>query len=150
MRMRKKKNRDARMERCQAVWVREPALLRGHWRERFRPGCELRLEIGCGKGAFTVKTAQNEPDVFLVGLERSPDAALIAMERAIEAGLTNVAFVCGDAAYLSDLFAPGEVDRIYLNFSDPCSISLWRSSLPLASPCLRSPTTSTPKGSAAL
>lgn len=119
MRMRKKKNRDARMERCQAVWVREPALLRGHWRERFRPGCELRLEIGCGKGAFTVKTAQNEPDVFLVGLERSPDAALIAMERAIEAGLTNVAFVCGDAAYLSDLFAPGEVDRIYLNFSDP-------------------------------
>lgn len=89
MRMRKKKNRDARMERCQAVWVREPALLRGHWRERFRPGCELRLEIGCGKGAFTVKTAQNEPDVFLVGLERSPDAALIAMERAIEAGLTT-------------------------------------------------------------
>ncbi len=119
MRMRKKKNLIPRMERCEALLVRDPFALRGHWRDRFRPGCELRLELGCGKGRFTVETAAQEPDVCFVALERVPDAMIIAMERAKERGLTNVVFVCGDAAQLEDMFAPGEVDRVYINFCDP-------------------------------
>lgn len=119
MRMRKKKNLLPRMERCEDILVRDPFQMRGHWRERFRPDCELRLEIGCGKGRFTVETAAAEPDVFFVAVERVPDAMVIAMERAKGLGLTNVAFVCGDAAQLEEMFAPGEVDRIYINFCDP-------------------------------
>lgn len=119
MRMRKKKNLAPRMERCEDLWIREPEQYKGKWRTLGKPGCELRLELGCGKGGFTVRTAQAEPDVLLIAVERVPDAMVIAMERAREMGLRNVFFVDGDAALLPDYFEPGEVDRIYLNFSDP-------------------------------
>jgi tRNA (guanine-N7-)-methyltransferase len=117
--MRKKKNLAPRMDRCQELLIREPEAYRGKWRALLNDGCELRLELGCGKGGFTVKTAQAEPEVLLVAVERVPDAMVIAMERARELGLRNVFFVDADAARLPEYFAPGEVDRIYLNFSDP-------------------------------
>lgn len=80
---------------------------------------ELRVELGCGKGRFTVNTAKNEPDVLLIAVEKVPDAMVIAMERAKNEGLTNVFFVVGDAASLPEMFAAEEVDRIYINFCDP-------------------------------
>ncbi len=119
MRMRKKKNLAPRMERCGALLIAAPEEHRGRWRQLHQAGGELRLELGCGKGTFTVKTAQAEPDVLLIAVERVPDAMVIAMERARELELPNVFFVDGDAARLPEYFAPGEVDRIYLNFSDP-------------------------------
>lgn len=119
MRMRKKKNLAPRMERCEACWIRDPVEYKGRWRE-LMPECkQLHLELGCGKGGFTVKTAQANPDVLMIAVERVPDAMVIAMERACELGLTNVFFVDADAAKLPDYFEAGEVDQIYLNFSDP-------------------------------
>jgi len=119
MRMRKKKNLIPRMERCDSCWIRDPKEYKGKWRE-LMPVCrELRLELGCGKGGFTVNTAQAEPDVLVIAVERVPDAMVIAMERAKEMELTNVFFVDADAALLPDYFEPGEVDLVYLNFSDP-------------------------------
>lgn len=119
MRMRKKKNLAPRMERCDEFWIREPEEYKGKWRA-LMPNCrELRLELGCGKGGFTVKTAQAEPDVLIIAVERVPDAMVIAMERAEQMELQNVYFVDADADRLPDYFEPGEVDRIYLNFSDP-------------------------------
>lgn len=122
MRMRKKKNLAPRMERCDDLWIREPEGYKGKWRT-LMPDCrELRLELGCGKGGFTVKTAQAEPDVLFIAVERVPDAMVIAMERAEQAELSNVYFVDADAARLPEYFEPGEVDRIYLNFSDPVAL----------------------------
>lgn len=119
MRMRKKKNLVPRMERCDELWIRGPEEFKGKWRE-LMPDCrQLRLELGCGKGGFTVGTAQAEPDVLIIAVERVPDAMVIAMERAKEMGLKNVFFVDADAARLPDYFECGEVDLIYLNFSDP-------------------------------
>ena len=63
--------------------------------------------------------AAGEPDVLLIAVEKVPDAMVVAMERVTEAGLKNVFFVDGDAALLPDMFAPGEVDRLYINFCDP-------------------------------
>ena len=119
VRMRRKKNRGPRMERCAAVWEKDPYAARGRWRERFREDCPLYLELGCGKGRFTVETAAACPDALFVAVERVPDALLLAMERAVERGLDNVVFVCDDAARLEEMFAPGEVDRMYINFCDP-------------------------------
>lgn len=119
MRMRKKKNLGPRMERCSDIWVRDPYAWKGKWRELFHAGCQLRLEIGCGKGRFTAETAASEPDVLFIAVEKVPDAMVIAMERVKALGLTNVRFVCDDAARLSDMFTPGEVDRMYINFCDP-------------------------------
>ena len=93
--------------------------MRGHWRELMPDARELRVELGCGKGRFTVGTAQAEPDVLLIAVEKVPDAMVVAMERAQAAGLHNVFFVVGDAALLPDMFAPAEVDRLYINFCDP-------------------------------
>ena len=119
MRMRKKKNLLPRMEACGALLVADPRALRGRWRELLPDARELRVELGCGKGRFTAETAAAEPDVLLIAVEKVPDAMVVAMERARDAGLHNVFFVDGDAACLPDFFAPGEVDRIYINFCDP-------------------------------
>ena len=122
MRMRKKPNLGPRMERCARILLptfEEEAPQRGHWRELMPEAKELHLELGCGKGRFTVETAAQNPDVLFIAVERVPDAMVIAMERAMEMGLTNVFFMDNDAARLPLIFAPGEVDRIYVNFCDP-------------------------------
>lgn len=119
MRMRKKKNLIPRMERCGAVHVKDGPSMRGRWRELMPGAKALYLELGCGKGRFTVETARQNPEVLFIAVEKVADAQVVAMERAMEAELRNVFFLVGDAASLPELFAPGEVDRIFINFCDP-------------------------------
>jgi tRNA (guanine-N7-)-methyltransferase len=119
MRMRKKKNLGPRLARCAPVLVSGPQAYRGRWRELFGSDAPLRLEIGCGKGRFALETARREPGVNLVAVEREEGALVMAAEKAMEAQLPNLRFLSFDAAQLGDVFAPGEVDLIYLNFSDP-------------------------------
>ena len=119
MRMRKKKNLLPRMEACRACQVQDPFAMRGHWRELMPEAKEIRLELGCGKGRFTAGTAAAEPDVLLIAVEKVPDAMVVAMERCRDEDLRNVFFIDADAALLPDMFAPAEVDRLYINFCDP-------------------------------
>lgn len=119
MRMRKKKNLHPRMEACGDCWIRRPEELRGHWRELYPQAKNLEVELGCGKGRFTAGTAKAQPDTLLIAVEKVPDAMVVAMERAMDEGLQNVFFIDADAAWLPELFAPGEVARIYINFCDP-------------------------------
>lgn len=119
MRMRRKKNLVPRMERCAQWLISDPQALRGNWRSLLPGAKELRIELGCGKGRFTCQTAAAAPEVLFVAVERVPDAMVIAMERAKAAGLNNVFFIDADVARLTEFFAPGEVERIYLNFCDP-------------------------------
>ena len=119
MRMRKKPNLVPRMERCAATLITDPEALRGRWLEHFPGHQALHLELGCGKGRFTADTAAQNPDIFLAAIEKVPDAMVVGMERVTERGLENVRFLDRDAANLLDMFAPGEVSRIYINFPDP-------------------------------
>lgn len=119
MRMRKKKNLGPRMERVSALLAADPCARRGMWRTYLPSARELRLEIGCGKGTFTVETARRHPDVLFVAVERVADALVMGMEKAQAEGVGNVIFVCGDASRLGEMFAPGEVDLLYINFPDP-------------------------------
>ncbi|MDR4033037.1 tRNA (guanosine(46)-N7)-methyltransferase TrmB [Dysosmobacter sp.] len=119
MRMRKKKNLIPRMERCGDRLIREPYSMPGKWRELMPQARELRLELGCGKGRFTAGTAAAEPDVLFIAVERVPDAMVMAMERCAAQGLTNVFFIDANADQLPLFFAPGEADRVYINFCDP-------------------------------
>ena len=107
MRMRKKKNCAARMERCSEIWVREPEKFRGRWNEVFGNDNPIHIEIGCGKGAFVTGMAKLYPNVNFVAVEKVEDVIVMAMEKAMAAGLRNVKFTDMDA------------ERIYLNFSDP-------------------------------
>lgn len=117
--MRKKKNLAARMERCAAYLIQDPCERRGAWRALLPEAREVRVELGCGKGRFTAETAAAEPDVLFLAVERVPDAMVVAMERAAREGLRNVFFLDADASRLPEFFAPGEVDRLYINFCDP-------------------------------
>ena len=119
MRMRKKPNLVPRMEACSDIWIRNPEELRGKWRELYPEARELRLEVGCGKGKFTAETAAAEPDILLVAMERVPEAMVMAMEKVKNLGLHNVFFIGEDVARAAELFAPSEVDLLYINFCDP-------------------------------
>lgn len=119
MRMRKKKNLIPRIERCADQLIRDPYDHRGRWRELMPGARALHLELGCGKGRFTAGMAALEPDVLFIAIERVPDAMVVAMERCAGAGLSNVFFIDANADQLPAFFAPGEADRIYINFCDP-------------------------------
>lgn len=119
MRMRKKKNLDGRFAACSAVMAHEPQAKRGAWRALFGMDAPLHLEIGCGKGRFAIEMARRNPGICFVAVEREPGALIMAAEQCAAQPLPNLRFFCIDAAQLGDCFAQGEVDRIYLNFSDP-------------------------------
>jgi len=107
------------MERCAHVKVDNPFDFAGSWRDAFPGFSELHVELGCGKGRFTAETAASEKGALLVAVERVPDAMVVAMERVCARELPNVRFIDMDAARITDMFAPGEVQRIYINFCDP-------------------------------
>ena len=118
MRMRRKPNLAARTERCSHIVIPEPELYRGRWLDEFGFS-GLHVEIGCGKGRFTIDAAKSEPEALLVALEKSDNVMVIALERTVAEDLQNVRFINEFADYLIDYFAPGEVSRIYINFCDP-------------------------------
>ena len=119
MRMRKMKNLEPRMERCAAYRIAEPQEKKGQWRS-LKPDCTaLWVEVGCGKGKFTAETAQANPDVLLIAVERCREAMVVAMEKARDMGLTNVYYIDMDVAEIENIFAPGEIDRLFINFPDP-------------------------------
>lgn len=121
MRMRKKKNLEPRMAACGDYLVQKPEEVRGLWRQRFGAGTGtvLNLEIGCGKGGFVTEMARQNPEQLFLAVEKVEDALVLALEKARELELKNVLFLSYDAAQLGEVLAEGEVDRLYLNFSDP-------------------------------
>lgn len=119
MRMRRMRNLEPRMEKCAAYRIEEPAQHKGTWRNLKPDATALWVEVGCGKGKFTAETAQANPDVLLIAVERCREAMVIAMEKAKSLGLTNVFYIDMDVAAIEDIFAAGEIDRLFINFPDP-------------------------------
>lgn len=119
MRMRKKKNIDARWERCADLIIENGEDFKGVWAKRFGNDNPIHIEIGCGKGGFVTGMALKYPDVNFIAIEKVRDVMVMAMEKAIGAGLSNVLFMDMDAEKIEDVFEKGEIKRIYLNFSDP-------------------------------
>lgn len=119
MRMRKKKNCDIRLEKSGSLWIRNPEEYKGKWREEFGNNNPVHLEIGCGKGKFICEMAQKYPDINFIAIEVVKDVMVIAMEKAEPLEIQNLRFIIADAANLTEYFEKGEVNRIYLNFSDP-------------------------------
>ena len=119
MRMRRMKNLQPRMEACGDYRIAEPAAYKGKWRSLMPEYSALWVEVGCGKGKFTAETAQANPDVLLIAVERCREAMVVAMEKAQGMGLKNVFFIDMDVANIEDIFERGEMDRLFINFPDP-------------------------------
>ena len=124
MRMRKKKNGAARLDACSELLLGNidspmtaPAEALG------MAGGEVFLEIGAGKGGFAVKMAERHRNAAYFAMERVSDCVVLAAEKAKanEPEIKNLRFITDTADNLTRLFAPGTVDRIFLNFSDPWS-----------------------------
>lgn len=106
--------------------VNDPEAHKGSWSRDFFDNKPLRIEIGMGKGRFIVSMAQRDRDYGYIGLERYSSVLFRGLQKldelaeSSEAGAPdNVRFLCVDAGDIENIFAPGEIDGIYLNFSDP-------------------------------
>ncbi|MBQ9543552.1 MAG: tRNA (guanosine(46)-N7)-methyltransferase TrmB [Clostridia bacterium] len=124
--MRKKKHLDDRLEACSSLLTEAGEEKQGKWSDFFasrrsdgRGDLPVRAEIGCGKGAFAVGMAQKYPDVNFVAVERVPDVIMLATEKAKASGVENLIFILGDASGVTGSFGDGEIEKVYLNFSDP-------------------------------
>lgn len=104
------------------VAIKNEREYKGKWRELFGNDNPLHIEIGMGKGQFLLTLAKQNPDINYIGVERYSSVLLRALEKYETeefAGLKNIRFICMDANDIAEVFAPAEVDKIYLNFSDP-------------------------------
>lgn len=99
--------------------VNEPSEYRGKWLELFENNNPLHVEIGTGKGLFLMTLAEQNPDINYIGIEKFSSVLIRAIEKQRELALPNLYFIRMDAENIEEVFGEGEVDRIYLNFSDP-------------------------------
>ncbi len=125
MRMRKKKNGEARLLACASVLLDKPAEpMTNPASAMDRQGGEVFLEIGAGKGGFAAEMSKRNPKASYFAMERVSDCVVLAAELAIRTAgerENNLRFIVDTADNLLDYFARGTVDRIFLNFSDPWS-----------------------------
>ena len=99
--------------------VQHPEHWRGRWRERFGNDHPIHIEIGMGKGRFVTEMARLHPEVNYIGIELQTSVVVVALDKVIAADLPNVQLLHVHGGDVTDFFAPAEVARIYLNFSDP-------------------------------
>jgi len=118
MRRRKLKDGVERLLTHREWLVEEPEKHQGMWNE-ITEDKKIHLEIGMGKGQFITTLAKDNPEVFYVGLEIKEEVLLRGVEKALDKELDNVRLLWKNAEHLDQFFGREEVDRIYLNFSDP-------------------------------
>ncbi len=94
--------------------------MQGHWKERcFGNSNPVVLELGCGKGEYTVGLAKLFPDVNFIGVDIKGARMWTGAKQALEEKIGNAAFLRTNIEIIDRFFAPGEVDAIWLTFSDP-------------------------------
>ena len=99
--------------------IHDPQEQKGKWAEAFGRKGPLHIEIGTGKGRFLMELAALHPEIDYIGIEKYSSVLLRAIQKMEERELPNVRFIRMDAEEITEVFGPGEADRIYLNFSDP-------------------------------
>lgn len=99
--------------------VHEPEQFKGKWNQIFENDHPIQAEIGMGKGKFIMEMARLHPEINYIGIEKYSSVLLRAIQKMEEEELPNIKFIRMDAEDITDVFAPEELDKIYLNFSDP-------------------------------
>lgn len=94
--------------------------LKGRWREDFFGNANpIVLELGCGRGEYTVALGERFPDKNFIGIDIKGARMWRGAKTAIEHGMTNVAFVRTRIEFINSFFSPDEVDEIWITFPDP-------------------------------
>ena len=118
MRLRNITGADEVIEKSEYV-IKEPEKMKGNWKTVMKQPAPLHIEIGMGKGRFLMDMAKQNPDIFYIGIEKYSSVLLRAVQKMEETPLDNLRFILMDAKEIESVFDKEEVERIYLNFSDP-------------------------------
>lgn len=119
MRLRNKPWAKDRLESYPQYVVSNPESYKGNWTEVFGNDQPIHIEIGTGKGRFITEMAKANPHINYIGIEVYKSVIVIALDRLIEEDLPNLRLMNVNAVELQNYFAKGDVDQVYLNFSDP-------------------------------
>jgi tRNA (guanine-N7-)-methyltransferase len=118
MRLRHNPKADIAVENSEYV-EQNPKSRKGHWGELFENDNPTHIEIGMGKGQFLMTLASQNPNINYVGIERVPTVLYKALKKQEELKLPNLRLMAFNADEINEVFEKDEVERIYLNFSDP-------------------------------
>ncbi len=99
--------------------IHEPQELKGKWHEVFGNDNPIHVEIGMGKGKFIVEMAKLYPDINYIGIEKFSSVLVRGIQKMQQEPLPNLYFIRMEAEEITEVFAAGEIAKIYLNFSDP-------------------------------
>lgn len=99
--------------------VHEPEKKKGEWQQVFGNDRPVHIEVGMGKGRFIYEMAKLHSDINYIGIEKYSSVLLRAIQKMEAEPLSNLLFIRMDAESITEVFGENEVDRIYLNFSDP-------------------------------
>lgn len=127
MRLRGRKGIRESLERQQDLIVLDGKSLKGQWASYFGNDKPIHVELGMGKGRFISELSARNPDVNFIGVDMYDELLRRAAEKARLAhggleegeGIPNLALLLCNIEYILDVFEAGEIERIYLNFSDP-------------------------------
>lgn len=118
MRLRKDKNAEQTIEENSSLVIKDTKANVGNWKKLYNKE-KVYLEIGMGKGKFVTENALKNPDVLYIGLEREATVVVKALKKIKDLNISNLVLMNEDATLIKDFFSKGEIDKIYLNFSDP-------------------------------
>lgn len=99
--------------------VQDPKIEKNKWKRKFKNDNAIHIEIGMGKGKFITSLAKLNPETNYIGIEKYSSVLIRALEKQEEEQLSNVLFIRMDAEEILDVFGKEEIEKIYLNFSDP-------------------------------
>lgn len=116
MRQRNVKNKKEIINNCSLI-VQEPCIFKGKWHDVFKNDNPIYIEIGMGKGDFILNNATLYPNINFIGIEKFDSIMALAIKK-IPESIPNLRLIRMDALNISDVFDK-EIDKIYLNFSDP-------------------------------
>ncbi len=119
MRLRHKPGAADQIKQYAHYVISNPTEQKGKWKQVFEKEQQLHIEVGTGRGRFMVEMAKANPHINYIGIEKYTSVVSDALDKLIEAEVPNLKLLNVDAGKLTDFFEDGEVDRVYLNFSDP-------------------------------
>ncbi|WP_347096010.1 tRNA (guanosine(46)-N7)-methyltransferase TrmB [Streptococcus salivarius] len=119
MRVRKRKGAEEHLANHPQYVILEPEAAKGKWHELFGNDNPIHIEVGSGKGAFITGMAQQNPDINYIGIDIQLSVLSYALDKVLASGAENVKLLRVDGSSLTNYFEDGEVDMMYLNFSDP-------------------------------
>lgn len=120
MRLRKKPEATDFLNAHPEYVIIQPSEWKNKMQKQFDKKQPLHIEIGMGKGDFMIGMAKKYPNINFIGIEKYDSVLYVALKKILEEEyISNLRLIRADAIDLKDIFAEGEVERIYLNFSDP-------------------------------